>query len=345
MARKKGLGRGLSALIPTAKTEKNRLEDQKMTDKEQSLKPAVKAKESKKRTINRAVPQKSHTSVSEEEKKLEKEQKPRKKGAAVTSKEAPELLQMLSISDIEPNPEQPRKEFAEAGLQELSDSIKKYGVLQPIIIKKYTAPGRAPYEIIAGERRFRAAKLAGLEKIPAVLRQEDAASANLLSVIENVQREDLNPLEEALAYQRVQQTQGLTQQELADALGKSRSYIANTVRLLNLDPESMDALRQGILTASQARSLLGEPNLSKRKKYREMMIQGLTNVNAVEKKTGKRASKKHDLFLEDWEERLTEALATKVSIAKRRKGYDIRVQCATRQDLEGFLARFSEEEI
>lgn len=363
MARKKGLGRGLSALIPSAKIEKKQVVDsgtseeqridERIGEKKSTAKSAAQKAEKKvqKETEatavapNRATSQKTRSAASKKSEKVAPPRANQKRIASGVAKEAADLLQMLPISAIEPNPEQPRKEFAEAALQELSVSIQKYGVLQPIIVKKYTAPGRAPYEIIAGERRFRAAKMAGLEEIPAVLRQEDTASANLLSVIENVQREDLNPLEEALAYRRVQETQGLTQQELADALGKSRSYIANTVRLLNLDPESLEALRQGLLTASQGRSLLGESDLTKRKKYREMMIRGLTNVNAVEKKTAKRPSKKRDLYLEDWEERLTEILATKVSIAKRRKGYDLRVQCATREALEDLLARLSEEDV
>ncbi|MDY3051901.1 MAG: ParB/RepB/Spo0J family partition protein [Ndongobacter sp.] len=250
------------------------------------------------------------------------------------------MVQLLSMEELETNPDQPRKYFAEDALDDLAASIQKYGILQPIVVKKHTAPGRAPYEIIAGERRFRAAQKAGLKEIPAVLREGERRETTMLSVIENVQREDLNPLEEATAYQQIMRDQMLTQQQLAEALGKSRAYIANIVRLLKLDDESLDALYRGLLTSSQARALLSEPDLKKRARYRQLLVEGRTNVNAVEKKTAPAAKK--DVFLQEMETRLSEHLGSRVSIRPKRRGWHFQVECYTQEDLNRLLALLME---
>ena len=239
---------------------------------------------------------------------------------------------LLPVEEIEANPDQPRKDFDQESLEELALSIKKYGILQPLLVAKHTAPGRAPYEIVAGERRCRAAKLAGLKEVPVLIREENVEEAALLSVVENVQRQDLNPLEEAQAYRTLMEAYTLTQQNLADALGKSRAYVANATRLLQLDDASLAALREGRLTSSQARTLLGEKDLKKRERLRHLFIEGKTNVNKEEKRNRKKSNK--NVYLTDLEDRLSQSLGRQVQIIKRRKGWDLQVSCYSDEDLD-----------
>lgn len=159
----------------------------------------------------------------------------------------------LALSAIQPNPEQPRKEFDAVRLEELAASIKEHGVVQPIVVR----PRGEGYEIVAGERRWRAAALAGLEKVPALVREFSEAEAMEIALIENLQREDLNALEEAEAYRTVMETFQLTQEAVAQRLGRSRSQVANTLRLLQLQPEVREEVRAGRLSMGHAKVLLG----------------------------------------------------------------------------------------
>ena len=160
---------------------------------------------------------------------------------------------LLPIYKVEPNPDQPRQDFDEEELQALADSIAVHGVIQPLTVRE-TAGGY--YQIIAGERRWRAARLANLSDIPVVVIEADDRKAMELALIENLQRQDLNPVEEALGYQSLMADYGLTQEEAASRVGKSRSAVANALRLLNLAPEVLDLLRGGKLTAGHARAVL-----------------------------------------------------------------------------------------
>lgn len=159
----------------------------------------------------------------------------------------------LNISDIVRNAKQPRQEFDQEKLEELAASIRQYGIIQPVIVRRLT---NKKYELIAGERRWRAARLAGLDKIPAVIKEVSDREITELALIENIQREDLNPIEEALAYKQLMEEFGLTQEELSKRVGKSRSFIANSVRLLNLPPEAQQMVQTGQLSAGHARALL-----------------------------------------------------------------------------------------
>lgn len=159
----------------------------------------------------------------------------------------------LELRQVQPNPHQPRKEFDPVRLEELASSIKEHGIVQPIVVR----PKGKGYEIVAGERRWRAAGLAGLRKIPALVREFSEAETMEIALIENLQREDLNPLEEAEAYRILMETFKLTQEELAQRLGKSRSQIANTLRLLHLSPVAREEVRSGRLTMGHAKVLLG----------------------------------------------------------------------------------------
>ena len=163
----------------------------------------------------------------------------------------------LPIYKVEPNPDQPRREFDEVELQALSDSISVHGVIQPLTVREMP---NGYYQIIAGERRWRAARMAGLSDVPVVVIEADDRKAMELALIENLQRQDLNPVEEALGYQTLMEEYGLTQEDTAQQVGKSRSAVANTLRLLALTPEVLEMLKRGELTAGHARAILSLKN-------------------------------------------------------------------------------------
>jgi len=161
--------------------------------------------------------------------------------------------QFLPIYKVEPNPDQPRKDFDEEELQSLADSIAEHGIVQPLTVRELD---NGYYQIIAGERRWRAARLANLNEVPAVIMEADDRKTKELALIENLQRQDLNPVEEALGYQALMSDYGLTQEETAQRVGKSRPAVANALRLLNLCPEVLNAVRKGALSAGHARAVL-----------------------------------------------------------------------------------------
>lgn len=164
-----------------------------------------------------------------------------------------EVVQKLKLIEVEPNRDQPRRNFDEEAIEDLSNSIKEYGVIQPIIVTKQDNY----YKIVAGERRWRASKKAGLTEIPAIVRDYDEQRNNEIALIENIQREDLNPIEKATAIRELLDKYNLTQQKLADKLGISRSGLANTVRILNLQPEVIELVKEGKLTEGHCKALLG----------------------------------------------------------------------------------------
>ena len=171
--------------------------------------------------------------------------------------------QLLPLYKVEPNPDQPRRDFDEEALQALADSITVHGVVQPLTVRELPS---GYYQIIAGERRWRAARLAGLQEIPAVIIEADDKKAMELALIENLQRQDLNPVEEALGYQTLMEVHGLTQEEAAARVGKSRPTVANALRLLSLYPEVLEMVRTGKLSAGHARAVL---SLKTEKKQKE----------------------------------------------------------------------------
>mgnify|MGYP001851936766 FL=1 len=222
-----------------------------------------------------------------------------------------EEITEISLDEIRPNPYQPRKTFDNKSLKELSESIKENGVFQPIIIRK-SVNG---YEIIAGERRFRASKLAKKKTIPAIIRDFDEAQMMEVAVLENLQREDLTPLEEAQAYEMLQKNLGLTQAEVSKRLGKSRPYIANYLRLLTLPQKTKRLLQRGELSMGQARTLLGlKDKDSIDDLARKVVKNGITvrqleslvaKLNEKEKKPKKKAIKK-SAFIRASESQLTD---------------------------------------
>lgn len=162
--------------------------------------------------------------------------------------------QTLRITEISPNKAQPRRDFDDAALEALADSIKKHGVLQPILVRPLPTGG---YQIVAGERRWRAARMAGLDEMPVYIRELDDDRAAQLALVENLQREDLNPIEEALGYKSLMDSTGCTQDDVARVVGKSRSAVANSLRLLSLDKKTIESVRKGDISAGHARALVG----------------------------------------------------------------------------------------
>ncbi len=189
-----------------------------------------------------------------------------------------EQVVTVNINEIEPNRDQPRKVFDEAALNELADSISVHGLIQPILVRPMLN-GR--YSIIAGERRWRACRIAGLNEIPVIIKALDEKSSEEIAMIENLQREDLNPVEEAMGYKNLIERHSLTQEDLSARVGKSRSAIANSLRLLNLPENMLDALSMGQITAGHARAILTADNESHRSLLFKMALEG-NNVRTLE---------------------------------------------------------------
>lgn len=254
----------------------------------------------------------------------------------------------IRISEIEPRRDQPRKTFPHESLEQLADSIAQFGVLQPIIVRESTFL-EGTYEIIAGERRWRASKMAGLSEIPAVVLDGDDLKAAQVAVIENVQREDLNPVEEAFAYQTLIENFNLTQEQVSKQVGKSRSAITNMLRLLDLPDEVLELLRDGSLTAGHARALLGlkkeeqmlplaqkivEKELSVRDVERTIRLMNYEREESDENEEGGIQRK---AYMRDLEHRAVTILGRKVKILKSAKKKVIELAYSDDDDLEALL--------
>lgn len=187
---------------------------------------------------------------------------------------------MLKISEIEPNREQPRNDFDEKALAELADSISQHGVLQPLLVRPISADC---YQIVAGERRWRASRMAGLSKVPAIIKELSDSEVMEIALIENLQRENLSPVEEALGYKSLIETYNLTQDEVAKTVGKSRSAITNAIRLLSLPQSVIDLLSEGVLTAGHARALLTLKTCEDIEKVANKVVENFLSVREVEK--------------------------------------------------------------
>lgn len=248
----------------------------------------------------------------------------------------------VKLSMIEPNREQPRKAFHEEQLQELADSIKQYGVLQPLLVQKR----ENYYELIAGERRWRAAKLAGLKEVPVVIREYNKQESMEIALIENVQRADLNPIEEAQAYQRLMQEFGLRQEDIAQRVSKNRATITNSMRLLKLAEEVQQMLSEDRITSGHARSLLAIEDPQTQIQLAEKIEKDKMSVRDVERmvkliskkprvKTAGQQDEALELIFKELEERMKSAMGTKVSISRkdRNKGR-IEIEYYSESELE-----------
>ena len=249
-----------------------------------------------------------------------------------------EKIYNLSINEVEPNREQPRKYFEEEALEELAESIKRYGLIQPIIVTKKDGY----YEIIAGERRWRASKKAGLKEIPAIVRENDERKNKEISLIENIQREDLNAVEKAMGMKVLMEEYSLTQQQISEILGKSRSSIANTVRILNLDKRVLELAKEGKLTEGHCRALLSIEDGDKQLEMALRIIERGDNVRETEEKTQvskkmKKKTQRYEAIYKDIEDSFQSFFGTKVSLkAGQRKG-KIVIEYKSNEDLERLL--------
>ena len=231
----------------------------------------------------------------------------------------------INISLVEPNRNQPRKEFDKESLSELANSIKQYGILQPIIVQK----NGDMYEIIAGERRWRAAKEVGLTEVPVIVRDYDKQKVMEISIIENIQREDLNPIEEAMAYQSLMEEYGLKHDELAEKVSKNRSTITNSMRLLKLSKNIQQMLIDGKISTGHAKVLLSVEDINEQEKIAQELIDKSLSVRELEKlvkkytkprkKKDDKDDKDYSLFYREYEDRLKDILGTKVQINTKDK--------------------------
>ncbi len=327
MARKHGgLGRGLDALIPQSAPKAE--EVQKKEDAAEQI-PADESEENV-----------SRETLEEEKKNIQRDRTERRRRETT-----------LRVSQIEPNRSQPRKTFDEDALEELADSIRQYGLIQPIMVQKR----EGYYEIIAGERRWRACMKAGLKEVPVIIREYDDQKIMELSLIENLQREDLNPMEEARAYKRLMEEFGLTQEEIAGRVSKSRPVIANALRLLKLDERVQAMVEQGEISMGHARALASV--LIPEEQYLialKIMEEHLTvrDTEKIIKNIGKVPKKKEpvqkDESLEriyrELENRLKSSLGTKVAIHTRGTGGGkVEIDFYTAEDLEKIIDRITSE--
>lgn len=257
-------------------------------------------------------------------------------------KEGEKILN-IGINEVEPNRNQPRKRFEEEALEELAESIKRYGLIQPIIVTKKDGY----YEIVAGERRWRACKKAGLKEIQAIVRDNDDRKNKEISLIENIQREDLNAVEKATGMKVLMEEYSLTQQQISEILGKSRSSIANTVRILNLDKRVLELAKEGKLTEGHCRALLAIEDGDKQLEMALRIIERGDNVREAEEKTQvkkklKTKNQKYEAIYRDIEDTFQSFFGTKVSLkAGQRKGRIV-IEYKSNEDLERILELIKE---
>lgn len=266
--------------------------------------------------------------------------------ALIPQRDEPAASVELPISAIRHNPYQPRKGIEQASLTELAASIAEHGVLQPILVT-HSAEG---YQLIAGERRLRAAQMAGLERIPALVRSADEGAQLAWALIENLQRSDLNALEEAQAFRRLVDDFGLTHEDVGSRVGRSRSAVANTLRLLDLDEHVQAALRDGQITEGHARALAGLPDAAQQAAALSQVLSSGLSVRQTEELVrrsikgtpkSKRSASARPADVERLESGLREALATKVTLSTSRKGGKITIEYYTQEELERLYERLT----
>ncbi len=249
-----------------------------------------------------------------------------------------ESILKVKITEVEPNREQPRKHFDEEAIEELAESIKTYGLIQPIIVTKKDNY----YEIIAGERRWRACKKAGLKEVSVIVREDDEKRNKAISLIENIQREDLNAVEKAVGIKALMEEYDLTQQQVSEVLGKSRSAIANTVRILNLDERVLELAKEGKLTEGHCRALLAIEDGEKQYETAIKLIEQGANVREAEekassKKKTKKKNVKYEAIYRDIEDSFQNFFGTKVKLQAGQKKGKIVIEYKSNDDLERLL--------
>lgn len=336
MASHKGLGKGLGVLFGGGKQgiEEKKQVNQVLTD----LKP-VKEKKVKDSSKTSRIKTEIKTKT-----KLEEDTKPE----SLTK----EHYQYLSLKDIEPNPYQPRKQFNDESLLELSESIKHSGLIQPLIVRPQ---GNGKYLIIAGERRYRASKLAGLQEVPAIIKKIDDRNLLKEALIENIQREDLNILDEALALKALKEEHGFTQEMLSEVTGKPRSSIANTLRILSLSKFIQEALKEKQISFGHAKVLMTLESEEEQEKVAQDILKYAFSVRQTEDYLEKlRQAKPYKVrkqeavsemtdewkvYVKDLEERFIQRLNTKVQVQAKNKGGEIKIFYYSNEELSNLLEK------
>lgn len=248
-----------------------------------------------------------------------------------------DTLKNLKITEVEPNREQPRKNFDQEALEELAESIKEYGLIQPIVVTKK----EGYYSIVAGERRWRASKIAGLDEIPAIIREDNERINSEISLIENMQREDLNPYEKALGIRTLIDTYELSQEEVAKKLGKGRSTIANWVRILNLEPRVLEMAKEGKLSEGHCKALLAITDPEKQYRTAVQMLERGATVRQVEKKAKVKETKeeqeRNHILYKSIEDNFQSFFGTKVRLDPGKRRGKIVIEYTSNDDLERIL--------
>ncbi|MCI1723686.1 MAG: ParB/RepB/Spo0J family partition protein [Lachnospiraceae bacterium] len=350
MARHTGLGRGLDALIPDRTKKKNDEASHTASDELKQEAKHGKSDASEKEADHSSPDVKADAVSAEEKTKASSEVKPKSSPSEAKEKpgknpedekSASSAETMVRISLVEPNRSQPRKVFQEEPLKELSDSIRKFGIIQPLLVQKKDGY----FEIIAGERRWRAAKMAGLKEVPVIIKDFTNKEAVEVSLIENIQREDLNPIEEAKAYKRLIDEFSLNQENVADRVSKSRTAVTNSMRLLKLDERVQNLVVDGSISEGHARALLGIPDPEVQNTFAQRIVKEHLNVRQVEKMVhdltapAHRPVKKKDAQMEVIYKSITEQLkgilGTKVEINQigKNKGR-IEIEYYSEEELE-----------
>ncbi len=250
-----------------------------------------------------------------------------------------EIVENIKVIEIEPNKNQPRRNFPQESLEELAKSIEKYGIIQPIIVTKQ----EGYYEIVAGERRWRAAKKAGLKEMPCIVRESNERKNKEIALIENIQREDLNPIDKARGFRQLLDEYGMTQQELADTVGLNRSTVTNTLRILNLDARVIQLALEGKINEGHCRSLLSYDDPDKQYEMALRIIEKGETVRDIEKKVQdkKKVSKKYEerreAICRDIEDTFQNFFGTKVKLNAGKRSGKIIIQYSTNDELERIL--------
>ncbi len=255
-----------------------------------------------------------------------------------------DTLKNLKITEVEPNRDQARKRFDQDALEELASSIKEYGLIQPIVVTKKDDY----YSIVAGERRWRASKLAGLKEIPAIIREDDEKVNAEISLIENMQREDLNPIEKATGIKTLMDNYGMSQEEVAQKLGKARSTIANWTRVLNLDPRVLEMVREGKITEGHCKALLAITDPEKQYIAAVHMLERGTTVRQMENKAKVKMSKEEEnrrhILYKNIEDTFQGFFGSKVKLDPGKRRGKIIIEYTSNDDLERILGLISNNE-
>ncbi len=255
--------------------------------------------------------------------------------------------EIIKISEIEPNKNQPRKDFDQSALEQLADSIREHGIIQPLVVREISTGG---YQIVAGERRYRAARMVGLTEVPAVVREFSDKEVLEIALIENLQRDDLNPIEEALGYKELIDDYNLTQDEVAKSVGKSRPAVANMLRLLNLPDEVITLVRQKKLSSGHARALLALESDEKICELAGVVVKGELNVRETEKFVKKQNEAQKptkpkpasDSFYREMQISLNKELGRKIKVEKAKKGGKLVIEFFDKDDLKRLAQALTE---